>query len=92
MFMFVAVSFELSNEDSIQELENLLGLYGFLEIHSSLWETTKIKDKYLSRLKRDIDRRTDYYDTVRLYQYPLDGELVLTSLRYKRWTRVVVKP
>ena len=92
MFMFVAVSFELTNEDSVEELENLLGLYGFSEQHKALWESTKIKEKYLSRLKRDIDRHTDYYDTVRLYQYPLEGYLVLTSLKYKRWTRVTVKP
>jgi len=90
--MFVAVSFELTNEDSTEELENLLGLYGFSEVHKALWESTKIKEKYLSRLKRDIDRHTDYYDTVRLYQYPLEGYLVLTSLKYKRWTRVTVRP
>ena len=90
--MFVAVSYALDNEDSEKELENLLGLYGFKEIHGSLWESTTIKEKYLARLKPDIDRHTDYYDTVRMYQYPLDGYLVLTSLKYKRWTRLVVRP
>lgn len=90
--MFVAVSFDVSHEDNIGELENLLGLYGFSEVHTALWESTKIMEKYLARLKRDIDRSTDYYDTIRIYQYPLEGELVLTSLKYKRWTRVKVKP
>lgn len=89
--MFVAVSYEVSNEDSVQELENLLSLYGFERVHTSLWETSKIKEKYLARLKRDIDKQTDYYDTVRMYQYPLEDHLVLTSLKYKRWTRMMVK-
>ncbi len=92
MLMFVSVSYSLDVDDNAKELDNLLGLYGFSEVHKGLWESTKIKEKYLSRLKRDIDRKTDYYDTVRLYQYPLEGYLVLTSLKYKRWTRMVVKP
>ncbi|MFO7849864.1 MAG: CRISPR-associated protein Cas2 [Spirochaetia bacterium] len=90
--MFVAVSFDLSNDDNVEELKNLLGLYGFSEVHTGLWESAKIMEKYLARLKRDIDRCTDYYDTIRIYQYPLEGLLVLTSLKYKRWTRVKVKP
>ena len=48
-------------------------------------------EKELARLKRDIDRRTDAYDSVRIYQYPLDDVLVITTLRDKRWRRVIVK-
>jgi CRISPR-associated protein Cas2 len=90
--MFVAVSFDPSGDDMKRGMESLLREYGFEQRHDGLWESVKLKERYLARLKRDIDRVTDSYDNVRLYQYPIDGVLVITGLQNKRWRRIVVKP
>ncbi|ADK81043.1 CRISPR-associated protein Cas2 [Sediminispirochaeta smaragdinae] len=90
--MFVAVTFDLSEIEKKRGIESLLREYGFEKRHEGLWETVKLKERYLARLKRDIDRLTDSYDNVRLYQYPIDGVLVVTGLQNKRWRRIVVRP
>jgi len=90
--VFVSIIVEAGSDGRLDELNDLLQQYGFREIQSGLWESTSIMQKYLSRLKRDIDRKTDSYDKVRMYQYPLDGYLAITSLIQKRWKRVLVKP
>lgn len=89
--MFVSVIVEPGSDGRLEEIDALLEQYGFREIQKGLWESTRIMEKYLSRLKRDIDRKTDYYDKVRMYQYPLEGSLAITSLIQKRWKRVLVK-
>lgn len=89
--MFVSVVVEPGSDGRLEEIDDLLEQYGFREIQKGLWESTRIMEKYLSRLKRDIDRKTDSYDKVRMYQYPLEGSLVITSLIQKRWKRVLVK-
>jgi CRISPR-associated protein Cas2 len=89
--MFVSIICEISNDDHKIAVENLLIEYGFKQIFEILYESVTIKEKELARLKRDIDRRTDSYDSVRIYQYPIDNVLVITTLRDKRWRRVVVK-
>ena len=90
--MFVSVVVEPGSDGRLEEIDDLLEQYGFREIQKGLWESTRIMEKYLSRLKRDIDRKTDYYDKVRMYQYPLEGSLAITSLIQKHWKRVLVKP
>ncbi|MCK5674399.1 MAG: CRISPR-associated protein Cas2 [Spirochaetales bacterium] len=89
--MFVSIVCEISNDDHKIAVKHLLIEYGFKQIFEILYESTTIKEKELARLKRDIDRRTDSYDSVRIYQYPLDEVLVITTLRDKRWRRVTVK-
>ena len=89
--MFVSVVCEISNDDHKIAVKNLLMEYGFKQVFEILYESATIMAKELSRLKRDIDRRTDAYDSVRIYQYPLDDVLVITTLRDKRWRRVIVK-
>ena len=89
--MFVSVVCEISNDDHKISVKHLLMEYGFKQVFEILYESTTIMEKELSRLKRDIDRRTDAYDSVRIYQYPLDDVLVITTLRDKRWRRVIVK-
>lgn len=89
--MFVSIICEISNDDHKISVKHLLSEYGFKQIFEILYESTTIKEKELARLKRDIDRRTDSYDSVRIYQYPIENTLVITTLRDKRWRRVVVK-
>ena len=89
--MFVSIICEISNDDHMLAIKHLLIEYGFKQVFELLYESVTIKEKELTRLKRDIDRRTDSYDSVRMYQYPLDDVLVITTLRDKRWRRVVVK-
>ena len=33
---------------------------------------------------------TDYYDTVRIYQFPIAGNFAITELRHKRWKRCLL--
>jgi len=90
--MFVSVVVEPGSDGRLEEIDDLLEQYGFKEIQKGIWESNKIMSKYLPRIKRDIDRKTDSYDKVRMYQYPVDGYLAITSLTQKRWKKVLVKP
>jgi len=89
--MFVSIVLDLGNEDSEKAVQSLLFRYGFKQVQKNTFESTSIGDKYLSRLKLDVDRATDFYDTVRFYQYPVEETLVITTLVEKRWRRLVVK-
>jgi len=89
--MFVSIVLDLGNEDSEKAVQSLLLRYGFKQVQRNTFESTSIVDKYLSRLKLDIDRATDFYDTVRFYQYPVEETLVITTLTEKRWRRLIVK-
>lgn len=88
--MFVAVATALSSDDQQIAVENMLTQYGFKKIQDQLYESVTITDKTLLRLKRDLDRITDYYDSIRMYQYPIDDVLVITALSSKKWRRTVV--
>ncbi len=89
--MFVSIVLDLNNDDSEKIVQSLLFRYGFKQMQKNTFESTSIGEKYLSRLKLDLDRATDFYDTVRFYQYPVDNTLVITTLIEKRWRRLVVK-
>jgi len=89
--MFVSVVCDMGSEDSRAALYNLLPQYGFERVQKACFESTSVSDKLLSALKRDIDKITDSYDTVRLYQYPVEGTLALTVLKDNKWRRIVVR-
>ncbi len=89
--MFVSIVLDLGNEDSEKAVQSLLFRYGFKQMQKNTYESISIGDKHLSRLKLDLDRATDFYDTVRFYQFPVDETLVITTLIEKRWRRMVVK-
>lgn len=89
--MFVSVVLDLGNDDSLKAVTGLLFRYGFRRMQESVFESTSIDDKRLSRLKVDLDRATDFYDTIRFYQYPVEGTMAITSLAEKRWRRVTIK-
>ncbi len=89
--MFVAVVCDMGSEDTRASLYNLLPQYGFERVQKACFECSSINDKMLASLKRDIDKITDSYDTVRLYQYPVDGTLALTVLKDNKWRRIIVR-
>jgi len=89
--MFVAVSCDLATDDHRKAVYDLLLQYGFKRILKTLFESTTLGEKYLARLKRDIDRSTDSYDKVRFYQFPMGDTLVISSLEEKKWRKLTVK-
>lgn len=89
--MFVSVVCDMGNEDSRSSVFALLPQYGFEKVQRACFESARVTEKELAALKRDIDKSTDYYDTVRLYQYPVDGALVISILKENKWRRVVVR-
>ena len=90
--MFVSVVYDCGGEDSVRDNASILGQYGFEKVQRACWESASITPDILVKLKKDIDRVTDYYDTVRLYQFPLEGNFNITVLKQKKWRRIVVRP
>ncbi len=90
--MFVSVVFDIASEDHLIEVQKLLTVYGLSKIQEGVYETNSIKENTLSRLKRDIDKATDSFDTIRFYQYPIEDKLVITSLKRKQWRKIILNP
>ena len=72
-------------------VEDLLIQYGFRRIIKDVYESAKVKENALLRLKRDIDRITDSFDKIRFYQYPLDDTFAISYLANKQWRKTIVK-
>jgi len=89
--MFVSIAVDPGGEGRAKELAELLIQYGFDKVQRGLWESTAVSPETLNRLKRDLDRSTDAFDRIRMFQFPVDGTLVLTTLRDKKWRRLVAK-
>jgi CRISPR-associated protein Cas2 len=89
--MFVSVAVDPGSEGRAKELADLLAQYGFEKIQRGLWESAFVTEETLNRLKRDLDRATDAFDRIRLFQFPLEGTLALTTLRDKKWRRMVAR-
>ncbi|MCI5829543.1 MAG: CRISPR-associated protein Cas2 [Treponema sp.] len=90
--MFVSVMIEPGGLESGKFLVDILTRYGFEKIQRCCWESMKIKEEELISLKRDIDRVTDYYDKIRLYQFPVNGLFVLTEMKQKKWRKRQFSP
>jgi CRISPR-associated protein Cas2 len=90
--MFVSVVCDIGSEDNKNAVYEVLKMYGFKEIISNVFESTRIKDDTLLRLKRDLDKSTDHYDKIRFYQFPMDNTLVVTFLTNKKWKKYIVQP
>jgi CRISPR-associated protein Cas2 len=88
--MFVAVACDLGSEDHQKRVHSSLAEYGFSKVHEGLYESLTINDNGLLRLKRELDRLTDSYDTLRFYQYPMENTLVISELKEKKWRKTVV--
>lgn len=89
--MFVSVVTDPDSNDTAGELAKLLTRFGFQKVQRACWESTKIDDSHLAELKREIDRVTNYYDIVRLYQFPVEGMFAVTELKQKKWKRGLFK-
>ncbi len=89
--MFVAVTCEFASDDHRRNGYELLGQYGFRKVLKDAYESTALSEQALGRLKRDLDRIADSYDSIRLYQYPVEGTLAITVLKEKKWRRLIVK-
>ena len=89
--MFVSIAIDPGSEERARELADLLAQYGFEKIQRGLWESATLSNDTLARVKRDLDKATDGMDRLRLFQFPVDGTLVLTTLKNKKWRRMVAK-
>lgn len=89
--MFIAIVCDMGSEDTRTALYNLLPQYGFERTQKACFESASINDRQLVALKRDIDRLTDSYDTVRIYQYPVDNTLAISVLKENKWRRIIVR-
>lgn len=89
--MFVSVILDPGQLDSARALSSILAQYGFEKRQRACWEHSTLTEKKLGLLKKDIDRVTDYYDSVRMYQYPIEGMLVITELQKKKWKKSMLK-
>jgi len=90
--MFVSVVLDPGGEESARQLAELLATYGFEKVQRACWESASINDQLLLKIKQEIDQVTDYYDGVRLYQFPVEGLLAITVLSKKKWKRILVRP
>jgi CRISPR-associated protein Cas2 len=88
--MFVAVACDLGNADRLGSVGNLLLQYGFRKLQQNLYESAVISEKSLLGLKKELDGLTDSYDSLRIYQYPLEDTLVVSSLKEKKWRKLVL--
>jgi len=89
--MFVSVVLDPGSIDSAKALAVVLKQYGFKKAQRACWESTVITEPLFAKLKQDIDRVTDYYDSLRIYQFPLKGMFGITELRKKKWRRCLIK-
>ncbi len=89
--MFVAIVCGFANEDHKQKGEDLILQYGFKRLMDNLFESTTISERYLVKLKRDLDTITDSYDTLRFYQFPVEDTFAISYLKDKKWRKLIVR-
>jgi len=90
--MFVSVVLDPGGEESARQLAEILATFGFEKVQRACWESATLNDQILVQLKQEIDRVTDYYDSVRFYQFPVEGAMAVTVLAKKKWKRILVRP
>jgi CRISPR-associated protein Cas2 len=88
--MFVAVVCDFSNDDHKVRIKDLLLQYGLKQVIKNLFESTSLNETQLARLKKDIDRETDSYDSIRIYQYPMENTLVISEMENKKWRKLKI--
>lgn len=91
-YMFISVVLDPGSIDSSRALSMVLTHFGFKKVQRAVWESTVINSGRILQLKREMDRVTDYYDKIRMYQFPVDGLFEITFLSQKKWRRCLIKP
>jgi CRISPR-associated protein Cas2 len=87
--MFVAIACDLGTADHQEAVNRVLLQYGFKKVQQGLYESVAAGQRQLLQLKKELDRLTDSYDSLRFYQFPLEGTLVVSSLQAKRWRKLI---
>ncbi len=88
--MFVSVVLDPGGVESAKSLATILSRYSFKKIQRACWECMSITESQLANLKREIDSVTDYYDKLRIYQFPINESFAITELNHKKWRRCVI--
>ncbi|MBR6912982.1 MAG: CRISPR-associated protein Cas2 [Treponema sp.] len=88
--MFVSVVLDPGRMDSAKAMATILARYSFKKIQRACWECMNINEAQLASLKREIDGVTDYYDKLRIYQFPVNTNFAITELLHKKWRRCVL--
>lgn len=88
--MFVSVVLDPSGVESAKALATILARFSFRKVQRACWECASLNEPQLVVLKREMDSVTDYYDKVRLYQFPVSGAFAITELHHKKWRRCVL--
>ena len=88
--MFVSVVLDPGGMDSAKTMATILARYSFKKIQRACWECMNINEAQLAALKREIDGVTDYYDKLRIYQFPVNTNFAITELLHKKWRRCVL--
>jgi CRISPR-associated protein Cas2 len=89
--MFVSVVCDFASEDHGKAAHDLIVQYGLSKVQKDAFESASLSEAALTRLKKDLDRLADSYDSIRFYQYPVDNTLVITVLKEKKWRRLIVQ-
>lgn len=92
LLMFVSVVVDPGSIESSKAVTAVLIEYGFRKVQRACWEHVSIPEKRLVMFKKDVDRVTDYYDSLRVYQYPVNGMLAVTEMSRKKWKRCFLRP
>lgn len=87
--MFVSVVLDPSNVENARAEAAVLTRFGFNKVQRACWETMSLSENQLNLLKRELDSVTDYYDTLRIYQFPVNGNFAITTLNQKKWKKAV---
>ncbi|MBQ0052243.1 MAG: CRISPR-associated protein Cas2 [Treponema sp.] len=88
--MFISVVLDPGGIDSAKAIAAILSRYSFKKVQKACWECMSLNESQLTVLKREIDGVTDYYDTLRIYQFPVNNNFAITELRHKKWQRCIL--
>jgi CRISPR-associated protein Cas2 len=89
--MFVSLVCDFAGDDHKRAAQDIILQYGFTKVLEDAYESASLSETSLNRLKKDLDRVCDSYDSIRFYQYPVDNTLAITVLKEKKWRRLIVK-
>lgn len=88
--MFVSFVLDPGGIEASKSIVSILLRFNFKKVQRACYENTQVTESQLSLIKQEIDKVTDYYDTIRIYQFPVSGNLVVTELNGKKWKRAVL--